>query len=280
MFNFFSYQYWLALLSLLFTLTAFADEQDDKLSAQINYAYANYLGTGIYSAADRAVQVYHIPFSVSYREPEPPRSGLTFRLPVTAGFINFKLDEIVEAGLPTRIETLTFVPGVAFAFRLGENWTVTPFANLGGGHDFATNHSALVYGVGVKSMVTFDLGKIDFTLFNEFLFAGNTTADNRGTNDFSRLETGFSFQKPLSWQVWDRKTALRIYYTNFMYTNSLEFLQFADNSFEISAQNEVGITFDTDPNMQVAKIGFSGIGIGYRFGNKISVYRLVFGLPF
>jgi len=276
----FKYLYRLALLGVFTILSAHADEQDDKLSAQINYAYANYLGTGIYTAADRAVQIYHMPFSVSYREPEPPRSGLTFRLPLTAGFINFKLKEIVDAGLPTRIETLTFVPGVAFAFLLGENWTVTPFADLGGGHDFATNHSAWVYGAGVKSMVTFDLGKLDFTLFNEFLFAGNTTPDNRGSNDFSRLETGFSLQKPLAWKVWDRKTALRIYYTNFMYTNSLEFLQFADNSFEISTQNEVGMTFDTDPDMQLAKIGFSGIGIGYRFGNKISVYRLVFGLPF
>ena len=132
----------LVLISLLITLSVHADEQDDKLSAQINYAYANYLGTGIYTAADRAVQIYQMPFSVNYREPEPPHYGLTFRLPVTVGFINFKLDEIIEAGLPTRIETLTFVSGVAFAFRLRENWTVTPFADLGAGHDFATNHSA------------------------------------------------------------------------------------------------------------------------------------------
>ncbi len=257
-----------------------ADEQDDKLSAQINYAYANYLGTGIYTAADRAVQVYHMPFSVNYREPEPPRQGLIFRLPVTVGFINFKLDKIIESGLPNRIETLTLVPGLAFVFRLRENWTLTPFADLGAGHDFETNHSAWVYGAGIKSLATFGLGRLDFTLFNEFLFAGNTTPDNRGSNDFSRLETGISFQKPLSWRLWQRKTALRIYYANFLYTNSLEFLQFTDNSYEISTQNEIGMTLDTDPDMQVARIGFSGIGIGYRFGNKISVYRLVFGLPF
>lgn len=268
------------LLGLLFTAIAQANEHEDKLSAQINYAYANYLGTGIYSAADRAVQIYHLPFSIEYSEPEPPRFGLRFRLPVTAGFINFKLKDIADAGLPNRIETLTFVPGLALTFRLRNNWTLTPFADLGVGHDFATNNTALVYGAGIKSIATFDLGKVDFTLYNEFLFAGNTTADKRGTNDFSRVETGFSFQKALPFRAWDRKTALRIYYTNFMYTNSLEFLQFADNSFEISAQNEVGITFDTDPDMELVKIGFSGIGIGYRYGNKISVYRLVFGLPF
>ncbi len=270
----------ITLAALLFTTVVPADINDDKLSAQINYAYANYLGTGIYSAADRAVQIYHMPFSIDYSKPEPPRYGLTFRLPVTLGFINFKLKEIVDAGLPTRIETLTFVPGLAFAFRLRENWMVTPFADLGMGYDFATNLPAWVYGAGVKSLAIFDLGKIDFTLYNEFLFAGNTTADNRGTNDFSRLETGFSLQKPLPWRLWDRKTALRLYYVNFMYTNSLEFLQFADNSYEISSQNEVGITFDTDPDMRLSKIGFSGIGLGYRYGNKISVYRLVFGLPF
>ncbi|VAX10186.1 hypothetical protein MNBD_GAMMA25-655 [hydrothermal vent metagenome] len=270
----------ITLFGLLFTIAAQANEHDDKFSAQINYAYANYLGTGIYTAADRAVQIYHMPFSIDYREPEPPRYGLRFRLPVTAGFINFKLKDIADAGLPNRIETLTFVPGLALVFRLRENWTIMPFADLGVGHDFATNNTAMVYGAGIKSIVTFDLDKVDFTLFNEFLFAGNTTADNRGTNDFSRLETGFSFQKTLPFQAWDRKTALRIYYSNFLYTNSLEFLQFTDNAYEISTQNEVGITFDTDPDMELVKIGLSGIGIGYRFGNKISVYRLVFGLPF
>lgn len=73
-----------------------ATSPEDLLSSQVNYAYANYLGTGFYSAADRTVQVYHLPFRYTLREANTEKSGLRLRLPVTIGFLDFELPDAID----------------------------------------------------------------------------------------------------------------------------------------------------------------------------------------
>ncbi len=255
---------------------------DDKpaLAGQINYAYANYLGTGVYTAADRSVQVYRLPFSYSLRKPRDGKAGLKLRLPVTLGFLNFRVQDIKDAALPDHIETLTFVPGIEFTHNLDDNWMIIPFADLGVGYDSVSKLTALVYGAGVKSRMMFAYRGYRFELFNAFLYAGNTTRDETDNNDFSRLETGLNLQFPLPYKAWQRDTAMSVYYLNHLYFNRLEFFRFHEQPAEVRSQNEVGLTFDTFPDMKLAGAAFSRIGLGYRFGNGVHAIRLTFGLPF
>ena len=58
----------LLLFIILIPGKSYSVSPEDLLSSQINYAYANYLGTGFYTAADRTVQVYHIPFRYTLRD--------------------------------------------------------------------------------------------------------------------------------------------------------------------------------------------------------------------
>ena len=269
-----------ALALLLGWGSCLAASDRENLASQINYAFANYLGTGVYTAADRAVQVYHLPFRYTLRNSDPQRAGVRLRLPVTLGFIDFEALDIIEAGLPDRIETLTFVPGLELVKPVTGNWRLIPFVDSGVGHDFSTHYSSYVYGVGIKSELVLDYRTHQFTLFNELLYAGNTTPDEAGNNDFSRLETGLNFQFPMDYRIWNRKTFLSLYYLNFIYFNDLTFLKFDGTQFNVDLQNEIGLTFDTAPDMKVTVIQFSRFGLGYRFGNGVRAFRLVFGMPF
>ena len=259
---------------------SFATSDIDKLENSINYAFANYLGTGIYSATDRNVQVYNLPFSLSISKDKKDDPFLFLRLPVTVGFIEFVPQEIVESGLPDRLETLTFVPGIGAHYQVRKNWRLTPFIDVGLGHDFATNQTALVYGTGVKSRVIFDYIDYSFELHNELLYAGNSVKTQSRTNDFSRFETGLNFRYPMSFKLWERKTALSLYVINFNYFNSLDFIRFTETEIQIRTQNEIGITFDTFPDMAISKIEFGRIGLAYRTGDGLNVTRLVIGIPF
>lgn len=268
-------------LSLVFcSPISVAANKTSDVASQINYAYANYLGTGIYTAEDRAVQVYHLPFRYTLREVTEHQSGIVLRLPATVGFLNFETLDLVDFKLPDSVTTFTFVPGIQLNKMITINWTVSPFIDSGIGYDFSTHLSSYVYGVGVKSTAIFDTERYQFTLFNELLYAGNTTPDNAVNNDFSRFETGLNFQFPLRYQVWDRNTAFSLYYLNFIYFNDLTFLKLDDTEINVSAQNEVGLTFDTMPDMKVSVVKFSRFGLGYRFGNGVNAVRLVFGMPF
>lgn len=270
-----------SLISILFFPgKSFSASPQDLIASQVNYAYANYLGTGIYTAADRAVQVYHLPFRYTVRDATEDKAGLRFRLPVTIGFFDFDLPDIVDAKLPSKFETVTFVPGVQYTHQVNDKWSLSPFIDFGLGHDFATDNSAYVYGAGINSLFVFKYDSFNLEIYNEFLFAGNTTEIDDVRNEFSRFQTGINFQFPLNFKAWGRDPAVSVYYLNYIYFNRLEFLRYLNDPIEVAVQNEVGITFDTSPGMKLVGIPFSRIGLGYRFGNDIEVVRLVFGIPF
>lgn len=53
---------------------------------ELNYGFASYLGTGIYSVSDSDVQIYQIPFSYEFDNSERDIWQLKLRAPVTLGF--------------------------------------------------------------------------------------------------------------------------------------------------------------------------------------------------
>jgi hypothetical protein len=270
----------LFLFIILIPGKSYSVSPEDLLSSQVNYAYANYLGTGFYTAADRTVQVYHIPFRYTFRDASLDKSGLRLRLPVTIGFLDFELPDAISPNLPNKIETLTFVPGIQYIHQVNDQWSLSPFIDFGMGHDFETDNSAYVYGAGVNSLFVFKYQTFNLEIYNEFLFAGNTTEINDVRNEFSRFQTGINFQFPLKRKAWDRDSAISVYYLNYLYFNELEFLRYLEEPIKVSVQNEIGLTFDTSPDMKMLGIPFSRVGFGYRFGNKINVVRLVLGIPF
>jgi hypothetical protein len=270
----------LFLFIILIPGKSYSVSPEDLLSSQVNYAYANYLGTGFYTAADRTVQVYHIPFRYTFRDASLDKSGLRLRLPVTIGFLDFELPDAISPNLPNKIETLTFVPGIQYIHQVNDQWSLSPFIDFGMGHDFETDNSAYVYGAGLNSLLVFKYQTFNLEIYNEFLFAGNTTEINDVRNEFSRFQTGINFQFPLKRKAWDRDSAVSVYYLNYLYFNDLEFLRYLEEPIKVSVQNEIGLTFDTSPDMKMLGIPFSRVGFGYRFGNKINVVRLVLGIPF
>lgn len=268
-------------LILLFPLAVFGTVvKAEETVSQINYAYANYLGTGVYTAGDQAVQVYRMPFYYTLRETEVGKTGIEFRLPVTVGFANFETTDIVDGKIPNNAATITFVPGVDLSYRIVDNWTVSTFLDLGFGYDFRYENTAYVFGAGIRSLATFEFSKHRLELFNGFLYAGNTTQPDDDIIDFNQLETGINLQFPLKKRVWNRKTAVSTYYINYLYFNDLNFLLHQQEAVGVSVQHEVGVTFDTFPDMEILRIPFSRVGLGVRLGDEGEAIRLVFGVPF
>ena len=201
-------------------------------------------------------------------------------MPVTIGFLDFDFPDAIDPNLPNKFETLTFVPGIQYIHQVNDRWSLSPFIDFGIGHDFATDNNAYVYGAGVNSLFVFKYESFNLEIYNEFLFAGNTTEINDVRNEFSRFQTGINFQFPLKRKAWDRDSAVSVYYLNYLYFNELEFLRYLEEPIKVSVQNEVGLTFDTSPDMKLLEIPFSRVGFGYRFGNRVNVLRLVLGIPF
>jgi hypothetical protein len=270
----------LLLSTYLFPYKCYPADPEDIIASQLNYAYANYLGTGFYTAADRTVLMFHLPLRYTLREVSQGKAGLRLRLPLTIGVTKFDYFDPNYPALPDKFETFTFVPGIQYIYQVNNQWSLSPFIDFGIGHDFETKNNAYIYGAGINSLLIFKYEAFNLEIYNEFLFAGNTTELDDVRNEFSRFQTGINFQFPINFKAWGRDSAISTYYLNYIYFNELEFLRYLDESIKVSVQNEIGITFDTSPDMKLLGIPFSRVGLGYRFGNEVDVVRLVFGIPF
>ena len=84
----------------------------------LNYGFSTYLGTGIYSTGEQDVQVYQLPVSYDvYTFSEHGRS-LKVNIPITLGFYDFALKDIVATGLPDKVNTLSV------------QWLIDPALNI------------------------------------------------------------------------------------------------------------------------------------------------------
>jgi hypothetical protein len=245
-----------------------------------NYAFAAYLGNGFYSASGLKVQVYNLPLGFTLRRLEGHDFGIRLRLPVSMGFFDFKAVDILETGLPDGVETLSFVPGVELQFPVGKNWVLTPFLDAGAGRNSTGGQVTYIFGAGVRSLFVFHGGGFTFRLGNTLLYAGNRAEGADLGSDFGSIVTGIDARHPLGFNVGAHRADVSLYAANYLYS-SLEFRRFRADPVDVVVQYEAGFTFGTAtlPGHWIYRL-VPRLGLGYRFGDGLSVVRLVLGMPF
>lgn len=242
-----------------------------------NFAFATQLGSGVYSVSGRTLQIYRLPFSHPLPSADESDSAITLTLPVTFGFFDFELQDIEDSGLPTRVDSLSFVPGLRFAFEVAPDWTLEPYAEAGIARAADANAHATVYAAGVASLYAFDGRVFDWLLRNDLVWAGVDVRGASGQDRFVRLQTVVTARRPFS------------------PASAADYLLYALNEYYVdppggpvdsalqdgsAMQYEVGVTFGWRETRSVWKIPLPRVGIGYRFGSNLDVVRLVFGAPF
>ena len=242
-----------------------------------NFAFATQLGSGVYSVSGRTLQIYRLPFSHTLRSADESEFGITLTLPVTFGFFDFELQDIEDSGLPTRVDSLSFVPGLRFAFEMTRDWTLEPYAEAGIARAADANAHAHVYAAGVASLYEFDGRGFDWLLRNDLVWAGVDVRGTSGQDRFVRLQTVVTATRPFS------------------PSSTADYLLYALNEYYVdppggpvdsalqdgsSMQYEVGVTLGWRETRRVWNIPLPRVGIGYRFGSNLDVVRVVFGAPF
>ena len=260
---------------------------------EANFAFAHRLGSGVYEISGRTVQVYSLPFEWRLREREPPpaddaasgagrgRAGLTLTLPVTLGFFDFRLEDVLEAGLPRDIATLSFVPGLRWDLVAGDGWELQPFIQAGIARDRRSDLRSRVATVGITAdrHRGTDLGRLRLHHAFEYAHAG---IDGFPGDDFALWVSGVELTRPLAAQPgrrafdWAPYGALRWYPD----APAVPVLSSAPSQGITRLQGEIGVSFGTVEPLRVAGVTLPRIGLGWRFGDRLSVVRLVIGERF
>lgn len=245
-----------------------------------NYAFATYLGTGIYVTSGRTVQVYQIPFSYTAREIKDNNYGLKVTLPVTFGFFDFKSSDVLENNLPSEVAIGSFIPGLEYQYPVNEYWLVSPFVDVGIAKNFSTGDSIYIYGAGLKNRIKFNWELWEFTIGNRLLYAAHSGDTPDDSNDFSSVETGIEVIYPSDLTIFNKLLKFSLYYVNYRYPDKLQFSNIQDENAEVKIQNEVGFTLVFSQPIESRWLDVPRIGLGYRTGDNLSITRLIFGIPF
>jgi len=241
-----------------------------------DYVYANYLGSGLYSAAGRDVQVIGIPFSFPKPIHTTENLDVVIKIPVTIGLYDFSSDAPLAAGQPEQLGTLTIVPSINFEYRMNSRWKLAPFVDLGFGQNFADGSIVGIYATGIHSNYIFELLGKKTRFGNRLLYAGHTAADT----NFSSFDTGIEINQPLGGKLFGRNLDINLYAVNYLYLKNLKLLRSQDPPVTIAMQNEVGFSFGLKHSINRAALKIPRLGIGYRFGGNVQAIRIVFGAPF
>ncbi len=272
--------FWLSVLSALLFCSLYAGASFAGKNLDLtHYGYAAYLGSGLYQTSDRSVKVFNIPMSYTVH-PSGKQWKINIRFPATLGFYNFDPSDIIESGLPRKVETLTFVPGVELIMSVRENWSIQPFVDYGMGLNFENDNTISIYAAGIRSLSNFDIGrKGSLILSNRYYYVGQEENNTRISGNFRALENGISINPGYELSYFGRPADLNFHYVNFIYSN-LRFLKYRDQAFEIKVQNEIGFTLVLARKKPFKIFDLPRIGLGYRWGNKLRVVRLILGAPF
>ncbi|WP_455207029.1 hypothetical protein [Kaarinaea lacus] len=246
----------------------------------VNYGFATYLGSGIYTAAGQDVQVYQIPFSYQFFTTDEKKFGLKLTLPLTLGFYDFKLSDIVDEGFPDDISTLSFVPGLQFHYPVTKSWQLLPFIDYGIAQNLSNGDSSNIFSYGMRSYYESPLNGVTFTLGNRLLFARQKRRDNSHQSDFGTFETSLDFRFQKFPFFTTHLADISVYYANYQYFDTLRFLFPGNREVTVVKQNEVGFTFGVQIKKKTKYVDIPRVGLAVRKGDGLDIYRLVFGMPF
>jgi hypothetical protein len=248
---------------------------------EANFAFAHRLGTGIYEISGRTVQVYSLPFERRLRERDDERAGLVLTLPVTLGFFDFKVQDILESGLPSDLSTLSFVPGLRWEIGIGEHWEVQPFVEAGVARDRSNSLQASVATLGATADRRSESPHGALRWHHSLAYA-HSRIDGAGSDDFALLVSGIELTRPLDTRIGDVALDFAPYAALRWYPDapSVPLLASAPTGGVTRLQGELGITLGTAEPLRIAGVTLPRIGLGYRFGEDLSVFRLVIGERF
>jgi len=258
--------------------TTVAQEGGSDTSGLGNHPFALGMGTGDSSAPETKVYDLRIPVGYTLIPLEDGRAwGLRLRMEVFAGVYDFFADDGSDFDL--RFESIAAAPGVEFLVPVGGGWVLKPFGEIGYARDFDNSVNLGVWSVGMRSLVTWPIKKIDLSFGTKVQYLNTFTTDLKLASEFGEIRLGLDARHPLWFTVAGNQADISLYFIHRHYFGATVDRP-SDDPLEIKYTDEIGFTLGTDPRTKLWFFRLPRIGLGFRWGENLRGLRLNFGFPF
>lgn len=246
-------------------------------SEPANYAFSNYLGSGLYRTSGQQATVFNMPFSYQLDNELGPRFRV--RLPVSVGFFDFDVSGLPEGVVPESIDTISFVPGIEFDYPISEKITVTPYFDLGAARNLSASTNTAIYSSGLSLYYKLEGGEYDPLWVNRMYYAGHYTDATEKREEYAAFQTGIDIGLPHKFEIAGASIQPTVFATTYWYFLALEFDSSSGQDVSVSASYELGVTLKSAKKLGYSFLSVDRIGVGYRFGDNFYAWHLLFDLP-
>ncbi|GGP47040.1 outer membrane protein [Shewanella algicola] len=263
------------------TYYAFAEEITSEPDAS-HYAFANYLGSGIYRTSGQSAAVVNIPLGFDLEESD--EHLLKLRLTASLGFFDYSFNDLPGGSFPKSVGTLTLTPGIEYHWLVDDQLTLESYVDLGYGHNFSTHSHVGIYSTGLSSLYRFGSSEYSHVWVNRLYYAGYKSNQNDNTEGYSVLKTGIDLALNYDWQWDDIRVEPRMFVAGHWYFNQLKFVTPVGKNILTSYTYEIGSTLAFSKPINFSAIGLDSIeidhfGLSYQVGGGLKVWRLIFEFP-
>lgn len=243
-------------------------------SELINWYYAATFGTGFYTAGDRTVAVLQAPISYGLKPPSEGEWGVKLLLPISFGFYNYSLNSVVDHGLPSRLNTVSAVPGIEFERIVSPRLDIRPYVSAGWGKDLSGSDSAFIYDVGIRGRYLLaEKGGVAFSLLGRVSEAGYRPQGG-STQPLGFVAAGIDITVPTGHELADHPVSIGFTPSYWYYYRRLKFAQFSAPENRITEQTEFALSLVTSKPWNVLGFDLDRIGIAVQSGGGVTGVHL------
>jgi hypothetical protein len=268
---------------------AAAQMDSRQLEVQVNLPYAVQFEFGSYDVGGLSVNVFRVPVPHTFvlgPEEDAWRLVLTGYL----GYGHFSFETRVFGPKITASEDLVFVlPQAELQIPLRRGWTVKPYVAAGLGGTF--NASAAVEGQpggqlhvdeGVIPLYAAGISNLFEVPVRDFLLSFGTklAGAGDGSQGYGTLQNGLEVRHPIGFRVKDLAPDVGVSFVYYYFFPSAKFSLPGQLPLEVSHQFEFGISVGAAKPATLWIFENPRIGVSYRFGDRLTGFRVNFGFPF
>ena len=143
-----------------------------------NFSFATQLESGIYAINGRTVQIYRLPSSWELGPATEEQTGVAILLPVTLGFYDFKLEDVLHTQLP-------------------RNWRISSFVQAGIGKERTSTADVVIYAGGPRAERDLELRRFQLHYSAQLLYA-KTVYKDRADDSMLRFQHGVAARSNLA----------------------------------------------------------------------------------
>jgi hypothetical protein len=245
----------------------------------VNYAYVSG-DTAFFNVVGQSVQAVRLPISYTLRSAAEHPWGVKLRFPVSIGFHDLSAANPAGGQLRENLATVSGLAGVEFQVPVGTRWTLKPFAEFGAGKDLDGGAAAWIYSGGLNTVLELNPERARYRIGLGAEYDGATLTGNGPSNGYTTLEAGLDVRFPVARAAAKRRMDWSVYGLRRHFPSALTFDQLNGERIELDHQNEIGFTVGFDRPFGFWLLKIRRVGIGYRFGERLSSVRILFSAPF